>query len=94
MGPPCDPETYWIVYNGSLYCNFEKQPQQKFLANIDSYINDADARWTSYYGSITDGPFNTGCMADCFSTTCNCKQDCHNGGYCGDNTTITKNNRE
>ena len=52
----------------------------QFKADIDNMIADAEARWTEYYGDLHAGPFNVGCMADCFKTTCSCMKDC---GYCG-----------
>mmetsp|Transcript_9376 Transcript_9376/g.19804 ORF Transcript_9376/g.19804 Transcript_9376/m.19804 type:complete len:85 (+) Transcript_9376:470-724(+) len=80
MGPPCNPEVEWTVYNGALYCNYMSSVTSKFKADIDNMIADAEARWTEYYGDLHAGPFNVGCMADCFKTTCSCMKDC---GYCG-----------
>lgn len=85
MGPPCDPENYWVVYNSSLFCNYEENPQKNFLKDIDANIAAADARWVSFYGGLQSGPFNTGCMADCMKTTCNCAKNC-SYGYCGADT--------
>mmetsp|Transcript_15981 Transcript_15981/g.32707 ORF Transcript_15981/g.32707 Transcript_15981/m.32707 type:complete len:93 (+) Transcript_15981:456-734(+) len=89
MGPPCDPMNFWALYNGSLYCNYAMTPFLKWNASKDSMIVDGDAIWTGYYGGLSSGPFNTGCFADCFDTTCSCVEDCSNGGYCGNPTNTT-----
>jgi hypothetical protein len=82
MGPPCDPLHHWMVYGGALYCNYQNDAASKFANGIDANIAAANARWVAYYGSLEAGPFNSGCLADCFSTTCDCESDC-TPGWCG-----------
>lgn len=83
MGPPCDPKSYWLVYNGSLFCNYQATIQKHFMLDLDANIALADGRWRDYYGAAHGvGPMNTGCMSDCWAKTCNCKADC-SPGYCG-----------
>ena len=88
MGPPCDPKSYWKVYNGGLYCNYNSGAASNFASDIDSMIAAADERWISYYGSLQAGPFNAGCLADCFQSTCSCMRDC-SYGYCGNSASST-----
>mmetsp|Transcript_6516 Transcript_6516/g.8061 ORF Transcript_6516/g.8061 Transcript_6516/m.8061 type:complete len:81 (-) Transcript_6516:488-730(-) len=80
MGPPCDPVNEWTINNGSLYCNYMSEVTEQFRAGINEMVAEADQRWSLYYGALAAGPMNTGCFADCFSTTCNCKESC---SYCG-----------
>ncbi|MGB3473031.1 MAG: YHS domain-containing (seleno)protein [Erythrobacter sp.] len=42
---PGDPTVYRVV-DGKLYLNFNKQVQQKWLANIAGFITDANLAWT------------------------------------------------
>ena len=53
-----------MVYRGRLYMNFFQRVRQQFASDIDRHIEEGDARWTSMWGSLRAGPFNTDCLAE------------------------------
>jgi hypothetical protein len=44
--------------------NFHPSIRSKFFADADTNIACADARWSKMWGSLSNGPFNTDCMAE------------------------------
>lgn len=62
MGPPAGPSDSWMVINGTLYLNFRPSIMRHWATSgVAAHIAAATKRWTSYYGSMHAGPFNTMC---------------------------------
>jgi len=61
--------------NGTgVITNFMGGPAEQFYAGWPRNRDKADARWSGWWGAVRAGPFNTGCLADCFFSSCNCKE--------------------
>jgi len=63
LGPPAGPSDSWTVYGGKLYHNYLPSIKQKWMQRVEQDIRQADARWTTWYGKLEAGPFNTDCMS-------------------------------
>ena len=64
IGPPAGPSDTWEIKDGSLYLNYFDGPEKRFFANFSAMKAEADAHWTTLWGKIQAGPFNTECLAN------------------------------
>ena len=62
LGPPANASNTWNIVNGSLYMNAEPSVAREWALNSSAYIQSTDAQWTSWYGNLHAGPFNTDCL--------------------------------
>jgi hypothetical protein len=62
LGPPANGSNVWNIVNGSLYMNAAPTVQHKWLPNVTAFVQVTDALWTSWYGGLHAGPFNTDCL--------------------------------
>jgi len=74
MGPPGGPEDAWGVYNGTLYLNYLPKVRFQWFQNIEKNIAVGNKRWSSWWGKVKTGPFNTDCMAETWSVR-DCDKD-------------------
>ena len=81
LGPPANPASEWMIQNGSLYLQYMDQPKSNFIDCGADCVAAGNARWIEWFGALDAGPFNVGCFADCFQSTCNCGQAC---SWCGE----------
>lgn len=73
MGPPCNPHNGWVVLNDRLFCAISRGYINQFLNLGIQGVQDGDLRWMNWFGSLSAGPFNTGCwpgteLAICMNT--------------------------
>ena len=65
----------------ALVLHFMRGPRMQFTRCGDDCVAAGDARWAGWFGDLVGtGPFNTGCFADCWNTTCDCRLAC---SWCG-----------
>ena len=62
LGPPANASNTWNIVNGSLYMNADPRVAKKWLKNVTELVRETDALWTSWYGKLHAGPFNTDCF--------------------------------
>jgi len=61
LGP--DPDlSQWVFYEGRLYVFGTEDSKNKWLESPDTYLKEAEKRWSNWYGSALDGSFNTQCF--------------------------------
>jgi hypothetical protein len=70
MGPPCNPHTGWVVRNDRLFCAINRDYINRFLNLGNQGVQDGDQRWINWYGTLSAGPFNTGCWPGIELQTC------------------------
>jgi hypothetical protein len=62
LGPPANASNTWNIVNGSLYMNAAPSVAHKWVMNVSAFIQLTNAMWTSWYGKLHAGPFNTDCL--------------------------------
>ena len=64
LGPPANASNTltWNIVNGSLYMNADPAVARRWAANVFALVQLTDTLWTSWYGKIESGPFNTDCL--------------------------------
>ena len=63
VGPAGGPQYAWKVYKDQLYTAFFSAPLDAFFKDPEANIKLANARWESWWGELSAGPFNTNCLA-------------------------------
>mmetsp|Transcript_69133 Transcript_69133/g.62057 ORF Transcript_69133/g.62057 Transcript_69133/m.62057 type:complete len:109 (+) Transcript_69133:198-524(+) len=65
MGPPGGFNTQmkgWLIYEDKLWIAFNAQYDKNFIDSKND-IEEANQRWTKWYGSLTEGILNYMCLS-------------------------------